>query len=734
MTAIEPRRIDRRNFLKVSAIAGGGVMLAAWVPFGLSKEEERAARLRADFTPNAYIRITADNKITIIAKNPECGQGIKTMLPMIIADELDVPWASVTVEQAMADQAKYGQQFAGGSTATPQNWDPMRRVGAVGRQMMLAAAAQTWAVPVEECTTDAGSVVHAKSGKKATYGSLAATAATLTAPDAAKVPLKDPKDYKIIGKALAGVDNKAIVTGKPLFGIDVTVPGMKYAVFEKCPVFGGKVVTANVDAIAKEPGVRKAFIVQGGTNLSELVGGVAIVADSWWAAQSARKKLVVTWDEGPTAQQSTVSFAAKAKELFAAPPIKTLRADGDVDAALAKAAKTVDATYEYPFISHATLEPQNTTAHFHDGRMEIWAPSQNPQPGRQIVAKVLGIDAATIDIHMTRIGGGFGRRLSNDYMVEAAWIAKEAGMPVKLLWSREDDLRHDFYRAGGHHHLKGGIDASGNLVAWKGHFISYGTGENFSSSAGMGAGDFPSGLVPDYSLGFSIIPSGIPTGPLRAPSSNALAFVMHSFIDELAVAGGVDPLAIRLKLLAQTSAGAKSTIDVNRMRGVLEMVAEKSGWGKGPALPKGRGKGIAFYYSHRGYFAEVVEASVSKTGAVTVHKVWVAGDIGRQIINPSGADNQVQGAVLDGISEALAQEITFENGRVKQANFNDYKLMRMAQSAKVEVHWNLTDNAPTGLGEPALPPVIPALCNAIFAATGKRIRSLPLSKHDLSWA
>lgn len=725
--------LDRRNFLKISALAGGGVLLAAWVPFGTSKEEEQAALLFNDFTPNAYIRITADNKITIIAKNPECGQGIKTMLPMIIADELDVPWASVTVEQAMADQAKYGQQFAGGSTATPSNWDPMRRVGAVGRQMMIAAAAQKWSVPASEITTDAGTAMHAKSGKKATYGELASIAATLTAPDAASVPLKDPKDYKIIGKWTAGVDNKSIVTGKPLFGIDVTVPGMKYAVFEKCPVFGGKVATANLDVISKEPGVVKAFIVQGGTDLSGLLGGVAIVANSWWAAQSARKKLVVTWDEGPTAQQSTVSFAAKAKELFAAPPLKSLRADGDVDAALAKAVKTVDAVYEYPFISHANLEPQNTTAHFHDGRMEIWSPSQNPSPGKALVAKTLGIDAATIDVHMTRIGGGFGRRLSNDYMVEAAHIAKEAGVPVKLVWSREDDLRHDFYRAGGHHHLKGGVDAKGNLSAWKGHFVTYGKGEAPSSSAGMGASDFPGGLVPDYALGFSIIESGIPTGPLRAPSSNALAFVMHSFIDELAAAANVDPVTFRLNLLSQTSAGAKSNMDVARMRGVLELVAEKSGWGKGGPLPKGRGRGVAFYFSHRGYFAEVVEATVSKAGAVTVNQVWVAGDIGRQIINPSGADNQVQGAVLDGISEALGQEITFENGRTKQANFNEYKLMRMPQAAKVEVHWKITDNAPTGLGEPALPPVIPALCNAIYAATGKRVRSLPLSKHDLSW-
>lgn len=722
--------VSRRNFLKVTAIAGGGLLLSAYVPFGLSKEEES---LFADFTPNAFIRVTADGKITIIAKNPECGQGIKTMLPMIIADEFDVPWSSVTVEQAMADTTKYQGQTAGGSNATPSNWDPMRRVGAVGRQMMLAAAAQMWNVPVADCTTDAGTVSHKASGKKATYGELAATAATLTAPDPAKVPLKDPKDYKIVGKFTAGVDNKAIVTGKPLFGIDVSLPGMQYAVFEKCPVFGGKVVSANTDAILKEPGVKKCFIVPGGAALSELVGGVAIVAESWWYAQSARKKLVVQWDEGKTATQSSVGFAAKAKELFAAPPIKTVRADGDADAALSKATTKVEAVYDYPFIAHATLEPQNTTAHFHDGRMEIWTPSQSPNGGRTLIAKHVGIDAANIDIHMMRIGGGFGRRLNNDYIVEAAYIAKEAGVPVKLLWSREDDTRHDFYRPGGHHSFKGGVDANGKIVAWKDHFVSYGAGENFTQAGNMGAADFPAGLVPDYNLGYSIIESGIPTGFLRAPSSNALAYVMHSFIDELAVAAKVDPFKFRMDLLTGTTAGAKSSMDIDRMRGVLEMVADKSGWGKGPALPKGKGRGIAFYFSHRGYFAEVVDVSVTKAGAVTVDKVYVAGDVGRQIINPSGADNQVQGAVLDGIAEALAQEITFENGRTKQSNFNEFKLLRIGQAPKVEVHWRITDNNPTGIGEPALPPVIPALCNAIYAATGKRIRSLPLSKHDLSW-
>lgn len=724
--------VTRRNFLKVTAIAGGGLLLSAYVPFGLSKEEEA---LLADFTPNAYIRVSGDGTITIISKNPECGQGMRTTLPMLIADEFDVPWESVTIELAMADASKYTPgQTAGGSNATPSNWDPMRQVGAVGRQMMLAAAAQMWSVPVAELNTDAGTVVHKASGKRAKYGELAATAATLTPPDMKTVPLKDPKDYKIIGKFTPGIDNKKLVTGKPLFGIDVQLPGMLHAVYEKCPVFGGKVISANTDAILREPGVKQCFVVKGGVVLSELLDGVAILADTWWAAQQARKKLVVQWDEGATATQSTASFAAKAKELLPSAPVKQLRNDGDVDAAYTSAAKVVEATYEYPFISHATLEPQNCTAHFHDGRLEMWVPSQSPNGGKGIIARTLGIEASTIDVHMMRIGGGFGRRLNNDYMVEAAAIAKQAGgVPVKMLWSREDDMKHDFYRPGGHHQFKGAVDSKGALVAWRNHFVSYGKGESFTQAGNMGAGDFPAGLIPNYRLGFSIIESGIPTGFLRAPGSNALSYVSQGFIDELAVAANVDPVQFRLNLLASTG-GAKSSMDVNRMRGVLEMVADKSGWGKGAPLPKGRGRGVAFYFSHRGYFAEVVEVTVSKAGGVTVNNVWVAGDIGRQVINPSGADHQVQGSILDGISEALTQEITFDKGRTVQSNFNDYRLLRMQQAPKVHVHWLMSDNAPTGMGEPALPPVIPALTNAIFAATGKRIRSLPLSKHDLSWA
>jgi isoquinoline 1-oxidoreductase subunit beta len=729
--------LDRREFLRVSGIAGGGLLLGAWLDFGRDGvlEAREVTREQADFSPNAFIRITPDGAITVMAKNPEVGQGIKTMLPMLIAEELDVDFHAITIEQAMSDETKYGRQVAGGSTATPTNWEPLRKAGAAGRQMLVAAAAAAWNVPAAECTTASGVVYHRASNRQMTYGALATAAAAMPVPDMATVALKNPKDFKIIGKAIGGIDNDKVVTGKPLFGIDVTVPGMLYAVFEKCPVFAGKAVSANLDEIKALPGVRNAFIVEGGVIMQGLVSGVAIVADSWWLAKSAREKLKVTWDEGATAQQSSVSLKAKATELFAGTPQRAMRTDGDVAAAFSAAATTVDATYEYPFIAHATLEPQNCTAHFRDNAVEIWAPTQNPQSGRVTVARTLGIAEKDIAIHITRSGGGFGRRLNNDYMVEAAMISKLANAPVKLLWTREDDIRHDFYRPAGFHKLKGAVDAAGKLTAWQNHFVTFSNnGTDMVPSAGMAAEEFPATSIPNYAYGVSTMPLGVPTGFLRAPGSNAISFVVQSFIDELAHAARKDQVQFRLDLLSQMPAEAPRGVMVAaRMKGVLEMVAQKSGWGT-RRLPRGTGMGVAFHFSHRGYFAEVVEATVTRAGKLTVNKVWVAGDVGSQIINPSGAMNQVQGSVLDGIGEALAQEITIEGGRTKQANFNDFPLLRLTQAPVVEVHFRVTDYPPTGMGEPALPPVVPALCNAIFAATGKRVRSLPLSKHDLRWA
>jgi isoquinoline 1-oxidoreductase beta subunit len=736
MSATTP--VTRRDFLRVSAIAGGGILLASYIdPLSASEVGSGAA---ADASLNAYIRLTPDGIVTIIAKNPEVGQGVKTMLPMLIAEELDVEWKNVRIQQGDLDTKNFQGQVAGGSTATPNNWLPMRRVGAAGRAMLVAAAAQTWNVPVAECETERGVVYHRASKRSATYGGLASTAATIAPPDLATVMLKDPKAFRIIGQPMRGVDTHRIVTGVPLYGIDVAVPGMLYATFVKCPVFGGKVARANLDAIKALPGVRHAFVVDGTANLTGLMPGVAIVADSWWQARTARTRLDVTWNEGPTAQQGSASFAAQAATLAKGPAQRSLRKDGDVDAAFASASKKISGEYFYPFIAHASLEPQNCTAHWKpDGQLEIWAPSQNPAAGRGLIVQTLGIKDTDITIHITRSGGGFGRRLGNDYMVEAAAIAKVVGVPVKLLWTREDDIQHDFYRPAGFHYLSGGVDASGKVVAWRNHFVSFGDGQNFAAGANIGATEFPQHFVPNFTLEASLMPLGVPTGYLRAPGSNGIAFATQSFIDELAHAAGKDPLQFRLDLLAQPIAEAggagpqAAPYDAARARGVLERVREVSGWGTKP-LPRGTGMGVAFHFSHRGYFAEVVKASVSRDGKLKVEKVWAAGDIGSEIINPLNAENQVQGSVQDGLAQALGQEITIDKGRTVQSSFADFPLIRFAQAVPVEVHFVKSAVAPTGLGEPALPPVPPALCNAIFAATGKRVRSLPLSNHDLSWS
>jgi len=733
--------LGRRSFLRVSALAGGGVI------FGLYSNAQQQQGGRGGRggpqapppAPDVFIKVAADGKVTIKGKNPETGSGIKNTLPMMIADELDVDWKDVKVEQADLD-SKYGGHSTGGSTGTPSGWMPMRRVGATGRRMFVLAAAQTWNVPDSELTTASGKVLHAKSGKSIGYGELASKVATMPVPDVASVTLKDPKDFKIIGKSTVGVDVHSIVTGKPVFGIDMTLPGMLYASFQKCPVFGGKVKTANLDVIKGLPGVKHAFVVEGNLNPEEKVmsrepglePGVAIVADTWWAAQSARKKLEVTWDEGKWTNQSSAEHERRANELSKQPPARTLRNDGDVEAGLKSATKVIEAAYSFPHISHAPLEPQNCTAHFKDGKLEIWTTSQTPAGGRGLAAKAVGISDTDVTVHLIRAGGGFGRRLYNDYMAEASYISKTAGVPVKLLWSREDDMAHDYYRPGGFQFLKAGLDQSGKVVAWRNHFVTFGDGEQFVASGSMQPNEFPARFIPNLQLHTSVMPLGIRTGALRAPGSNAYAFVIQSFIDELAHAAGKDPVQFRLELLGEPR--MNEGYHAGRMRGVLELAAEKSGWGK-RTLPKGTGMGVAFHFSHAGYFAEVAEVAVSADKKVKVNKVWVAGDIGSHIINPGAADSLGQGAVIDGLSELMAQEITLENGRVQQSNYHQHQLVRLVQTPPaIEVHFNKSDNAPTGLGEPSLPPILPAVTNAIFAATGTRVRSLPLAKHGYRWA
>ena len=734
--------VDRRGFLKLSALASGGLVLGFYLKSAGNVLGAEIVKPVAgtEFKPNAFIRISPDGAVTLVSKQPEIGQGIKTSLPMIFAEELEVNWKDVVIIQGDLDPA-YGDQSAGGSRSTPNNYDEFHQLGATARTMLVEAAAQTWGVPASECFAANSAVTHRPSGKSLKYGELVAKAATLPVPDAKSVKLKDSKDYKILGTRIGGVDNVKVVTGQPLFGYDTKLPGMLYAVYEKCPVFGGKVVSANVDQIKTMPGVKDAFVIEGTSNLGGLMPGVAIVADSTWAAYTARKQLKVTWDEGKFANDSWDAFAAKAKELSAQPGAQQVHKDGDPDAALAGATKVITAEYSYPFISHCSIEPQNCTAHFKDGKMEIWAPSQNPGGGVGMISQLLEIPATDITVHMIRAGGGFGRRLTADFIIEVAAIAKKVPAPVKLTWSREDDLRHDQFRAGGFHFLKGGVDAAGKIVGWKNHFVTFGTmqaGRNGAAAAvrpgsggSLDADQFPARFLANYAAEQSVMECNIPMGPWRAPGNNVFSFVMQGFLDELAHAAGRDPLEFRLDLLSQKKSG---NYNADRMTGVVKLAAEKAGWGK-KKFAKGQGQGIAFHFSHRGFIAMVAEVTVSKEGQLKVDRVVAACDVGAQIVNLSGAENQVEGSIVDGLGTMMFQELNLERGRIVQSNLHEYPMIRISDApTKIEVHFLKTANPTTGLGEPAIPPVAPAIGNAIFAATGKRVRQFPLARTDLRWS
>ncbi|MEO0031086.1 MAG: hypothetical protein RIS94_844 [Pseudomonadota bacterium] len=720
--------LNRRSFLVASLAGGAALTFEAQLALAAGTAGPQPVMV------NAFIRIAADNTVTIGAKNPEIGQGVKTMLPMLIAEELDVSWDQVRIEQTDADTAKYGTQVAGGSTTTPTNWLPMRQAGAAARAMLVAAAARQWGVDAATLTTEAGRVLDKAGGSSATYASLAPLAATMPAPELAGVPLKAPSAFRIIGTAQRGVDTPKIVRGEPLFGIDTRLPGMVHAALMKCPAIGGTLASFDDSAVRKLPGVLAVVPISSGQCAKGKNDALAVVATSWWTAAKAREKLVAQWDTAAQDGFSTEGYAAAAADLLGKPAQASLFKTGDADKALAGAAKVVTADYSYPFLAHATLEPQNCTALWHDdGKLEVWAPTQFPDWGRKDTSDMLGIAPEAITIHMTRIGGGFGRRLMNDYMVLVAQVAKALpGKPVKLLYDRTDDLRNDYYRPAGWHRLSAGIDAKGALVALKDHFITFGADGKAVRAAEMPASEFPAPVLPHVDFGQSFLETNLTTGWLRAPTSNAMAFVFQGFLDEVAEAAGTDLPELMRRTLSTSreipTAREEVVFHTGRARAVIDAVTKFAGWTGKPSATSGKGRGFGFYFSHRGYFAEVVDVTVAD-GTVRVDKVWIAGDIGSQIINPLNAEHQAQGAAIDGLAQALVwQPVVQEHGRVMAENFGEFPLLRMdAKPAEIAITWVKNDFPPTGLGEPTLPPVIPAVANAIRQATGKRQRSLPLT-------
>lgn len=723
-------KLDRRDFLKATGLVGAGLVLAiGWRPSRVAAAGEGSSPV---LEPNAFVQISRDG-IRIVAQIPEIGQGVKTALPMIIAEELDAAWEDVEVVQAPIDEGRYGRQIAGGSRSIPVAWDGHRRAGATARAMLVAAAAERWKLPADELTTRDSEVHHSGRKLRASYSELAEDAARQPVPDPSTLVLKDRRDYRLLGRAVTGVDNEALVRGEPLFGIDQTLPGIKTAIFVKCDATGGRVRTANLTSIKQLPGIVDAFVLEGNGNPMELMPGVAIVADDTWSALRARKQLRVEWNESEASKDSWSGAVQAATERARGRGAETVTDEGDVDRALGKAERTVDAFYTYHFVSHAQLEPQNCVARIEDGRAELWVPTQTPERGRQSVANVLGFAPADVTFHQTRCGGGFGRRLYNDFACEAAAIARRAKVPIKLQWTREDDMRHDLYRAGGFHAMKGGIDREGKISAWHDHFVTFSAdGERGVTGGELRPSVFPGGLLTNLRVEQTKLPWTTPCGAWRAPGSNVFGFAVQSFLHELAVAAGRDHREVLLEVLGEPrwlEEGNSWALDTGRAAGVVERVTQRAGWGR--EMPEGRGLGLAFYFSHAGHVAEVAEVSVDAAKRIRVHKVFAVADVG-PIVNRSMAENQAQGSIVDGLSTMLGQSVIHEQGRVQQTNFDRYPLLRMPDAPEIEIEFVDSSFPPTGLGEPVLPPLAPAVANAIFAASGHRVRTLPISEEGFS--
>ena len=711
----------RRDFLKTGVLAGGGLVLGLYLPpFGRAAEAAQASH--SAFAPNAFLRIGTDDAVTVIVNHSEMGQGIYTALPMIVAEELDADWRKVRIEAAPVDPAynhtRFGMQMTGGSTSTWSEWDRLRKAGAVARAMLIAAAAEIWNVDPPSCHARNGQVVHAASGRRLSYGRLAEKASSLTPPQS--VTLKDRKDFNLIGKPTKRLDTPEKVNGTGVFGLDVKVPGMLVAVVARPPVFGGKVKSFDAGRANAVPGVR---------HVVEIDRGVAVVADGYWPASQGRKALETVWEDGPLARLDSRAQGAQYAEL-AKQPGAVARKVGDAAAAMGSAARKLEAVYELPYLAHATMEPLNCVADVRPDGCDVWTGTQFQTIDRDAAAQVAGLKPEQVKVHTMLLGGGFGRRavIDSHFVREAVQLSKTVKAPVKVIWSREDDIRGGYYRPSAYHLIRAGLDAVGKPLAWQHRIVcqSFMAGTPFEAAmikdgvdgtAVEGASDLPYD-IPNVLVDWQQAPGGVPTLWWRSVGHSHTAFVVESFLDELAHAAGKDPYEYRRELLGKQT----------RHKRVLELAAEKAGWGK--PLPQGRGRGLAVHESFGSFVAHVAEASISREGKVKVHRVVCAIDCG-PVVNPDTIRAQMEGAVVFGLTAALYGEITLENGRVKQRNFHDYPLLRMNEVPAIEAHIVPSEDKMGGVGEPGVPPVAPAVANAVFAASGRRARRLPFRAEDL---
>lgn len=697
--------------MKLAAAAGGGLMLGFhWSSAAASSMEviTDAAIASGEISFNSYLSISPDGIITIFSPNPELGQNIKTSFPMIVAEELDADWSKVKVVQAPLDTTKFERQVTGGSGAIPHSWERLRKAGATARHMLVEAAAKRWNVSASTLTTENGVVMHHGSGRKLSYGDLATDASAIAVPE--EVKLKDIKDFKLIGKAIRNVDNHEMITGKPLYGLDFYREGMLIAMIQRPTAFGMKLKSVDSAAAKAMPGI---------VDVVTFKNNVAVVGKSTWQVQKARKTLKIEYEE-EGAIESTADHDKLFKDLLDSKEATVRRKDGDVEAAFKTAAKVIKSEYQCPFLAHNPMEPMNFFAHVREDGVELVGPTQTPDRARTETAKLLGIPPEKITLELTRLGGGFGRRLQADYVLEAVEVSNIIKAPVKVIWTREDDMTGGSYRPAVRYRFEAALDAKGNMIGYKLRGVGINAGNCTRED------NFPSGAVDNLLIDSVEHKSPITTGAWRAPITNFLAFAEQAFLDEVAFAANVDPIKFRLDLLERAKQSPVGAIkyDIDRMKAVIELAVEKSGWG----TKKNLSQGFSVYFSHRSYVAQVAEVEMKK-GNPVLKKIYAAADCGI-VVNLSGANQQVRGGVVDGFGHAMFSKLTFKDGAPEQKNFNSYRLIRMKEVPEVDVHFVNNGMDPTGLGEPALPPTGGAIANALFKATGKRLRNQPFTLQE----